>query len=317
MVAAFVGLLVALPAAGCGGDDDGGAGDRLLVVATTTQIEDMARVIGGGRVEVAGLLPANADAHDFEPTPRDVDRVADADLVLEHGLHLDTWAEDLVRESGTDATIVTVTAGIVPLNEEEEEHPEEATPGAGAEDEHEHEHGPEDPHVWFDVANAKVMAANIRDALIAADPDGRAEYEANAAAYLAELDALDAWIREQVATVPPENRKLVTTHDALGYYVRAYGFEYVGAIIPGIDTQAQPSAQETAALLDAIAAAGVKAIFTEASLNPDLARQIAEEARVTVVDDLYVDSLGPDGSGAETYIGMMRTNTTKIVEALR
>lgn len=288
---------------GCG-DDGGGDGDGTLVVATTTQIADMARNVAGDRARVASLLPANADAHDFEPTPRDVEQVADADLVLEHGLGLDTWIGDLIDESGTDATVAVVTEGI------------ETRAGAahdeGGDDDHD-----VDPHVWLDVANAKVMVAHIRDALVAADPDGAKAYEANAAKYLAELDALDGWIREQVATIPPEGRKLVTSHDAFGYYVRAYGFELIGAVIPSLDTQAQPSAQETAALIDRIRATGVKAIFTEASLNADLARQLADEAGIVVVDDLYSDSLGPDGSGAETYVGMMRTNTEKIVGALR
>lgn len=305
----LVGLLaVGAVAVACGGSDSAGgdasptvADGRLLVIATTTQIADMARQVAGERADVTGLLPANADAHDFEPTPRDVEKVADAGLVLEHGMHLDEWASRLVEQSGTAAQVVIVTTGIV------------GQPAAGGE----HDHDEDDPHVWLDVSNAKIMVANIRDALIAADPDGRAIYEANANAYLGELDELDAWIRAQVATIPEANRKLVTNHDAFGYFVHAYGFTFVGSIIPSLDTQAQPSAQEVDKLIDAIEAEGVKAIFTEASLNPDLARRIAEEAGVTVVDDLYADSLGPPGSGAETYIGMMRLNTTRIVEALR
>jgi ABC-type Zn uptake system ZnuABC Zn-binding protein ZnuA len=314
---AAITLFVVVFAAGCGGNDaDVGAtppGDGLVVVATTTQIEDMARQIAGERATVTGLMPANADPHDFEPTPGNIEKVADADLILEHGLHLDEWAEDLVEQSGTQATIAVVTERIVPIEGEAGEEHDEAEGAPEAEG----DHGGDDPHVWFDVANARVMVENIRSALIEADLDGRGDYEAGATAYLAQLDELDAWIREQVATVPAANRKLVTDHDAFGYYVRAYGFTFVGAVIPGLDTQSQPSAQETAELIDHIRAERVKAIFTTASLSPDLARQIADEAGVAVVDDLYGDALGPEGSGAETYVGMMRWNTTRIVEALR
>jgi ABC-type Zn uptake system ZnuABC Zn-binding protein ZnuA len=287
----------ALVLAGCGGNAEARG---LQVVATTTQIEDMTRQIAGDRAEVAGLLPANADAHDFEPTPQDVARVAGADLVLEHGMHLDVWADDLVDQSATDATIVVVTTGIPTIHSSDDEHDDM-----------------DDPHVWFDVANARIMTENIRDALIAVDPDGRAAYEANAAAYLSDLDELDAWIRQQVEMIPAGERKLVTNHDALGYFVRAYGFEYVGSVVPSMDSQSQPSARETAALIDTIKAEGVQAIFTEAALNPDLAGQVAAEAGVEIVNGLYGDSLGPVGSDAATYIGMMRANTTTIVEALR
>lgn len=286
-------LIVALVAACGDGGNDGEA--RLRVVATTTQIADLARQIAGERAEVLSLLPANADAHDFEPTPRDVERVSDADLILRHGLGLDDWIVTLIAESGSDAASVTVTEGITPLISD----------------------GKPDPHVWLDVAHAKVMVERIEEALVAADEEGAETYRANAARYQQELDELDRWIRQQIDTIPEANRGIVTTHDAIRYYVEAYGLRWVGAIIPSLDTQAQPTAQATAALVDRIRAEGVRAIFAEASLNPDLARQLASEAGVTVVDDLYIDSLGPEGSGAETYTGMMRLNTTKIVEALR
>jgi zinc/manganese transport system substrate-binding protein/manganese/iron transport system substrate-binding protein len=298
-------LLLSLALTACGNSsgasdsNSSAAPDALKVVATTTQIADMTRAIGGQLVKVNGLLPANADPHDFEPTPRDVGRIADARLVLEHGLKLDAWSGEMVKVSGTHATIVVVTSGVQTL----------------ASDEEGFDQG--DPHVWFNVANAKVMAANIRDALIAADPTHRDAYTTQAAAYLTQLDELDSWIRQQIATIPSENRKLVTTHDAFGYYVSAYGLELAGTVMPGLDTQAEPSAKSIAALVDTIRAQHVKAIFTEASLNPKLERQIADEAGVAIVDNLYGDALGPAGSGADTYIGMMRTDTTLIVDALR
>jgi ABC-type Zn uptake system ZnuABC Zn-binding protein ZnuA len=299
LVLAFLTLAACGNSSGSAPNGSGSVPDTLNVIATTTQIADMARQIGGTLVHVSSLLPPNVDPHDFEPTPRDVGHVADARLVLEHGLRLDAWSEAMVKESGTHATVVVVTTGVA----------------TRASAEHGYEQG--DPHVWFDVANAKLMAANIRDACIAADPAHRDAYMTQAAAYLAQLDELDGWIRQQIATIPPANRKLVTNHDAFGYFVAAYGLEFVGAVIPSLDSQAEPSAKDIARLVDTIRAQHVKAIFTEASLNPKLEQQIASEAGVAVVDNLYGDSLGPAGSGADTYVGMMRTDTTLIVNALK
>lgn len=298
-------LTGALVLGGCGPSTIA-TGDGVPVVATTTIIADMAQTVGGDRVDVRSLVPANADPHTYEPTPRAVGAVAQASVVLQHGMGLDVWITDMVRESGTKAQVVVVTDGVTTIDGE-----------AHSDDVTGHSHEGEDPHVWFDVANAKVMVGNVRDALITADPAGAAEYRGNAERYLSELDALDAWIREQIATIPESQRKIVTNHDAFGYYVDAYGLTLVGTIVPSLDAQAQPSARETAALIDDIRSEGVKAIFTESALNPALARRIAEDAGVRVVSDLYGDSLGPPGSGADTYIGMMRTDTTRIVGALR
>ncbi|HAX24982.1 MAG TPA: zinc ABC transporter substrate-binding protein [Thermomicrobiales bacterium] len=302
---AFVILLSAFALVSCGSPDAAGA-DSLSVVATTTIIADMARNVGGDRVTVRSLVPANADPHSFEPTPREIGAVARADVVLEHGMGLDAWVINMIDVSGTDAHVAVVTDRVTTI--EGEQHEEDASG---------HSHEGEDPHVWFDVANAQVMVANIRDALIAADPGSAEIYRANATRYQSELADLDRWIREQIATIPESQRKLVTNHDAFGYYVHTYGLTLVGTIVPSLDAQAQPSARETAALIDLIRAEGVRAIFTEAALNPTLARRIAEDAGVQIVSNLYGDSLGPAGSGADTYIGMMRTDTTRIVEALR
>lgn len=293
-------LVVSLVAA-CGDDDDSNAdagdGAGLAVAATTTIIADLARNVAGERASVTAIVPAGADPHDFEPTPADIEQIADADLILELGLGYDIWTGELIDQSGTDGAIVEVTTGIETI--------------VGGEDD-----SNVDPHVWFDAARVKVMVTNIRDALIEVEPDGRAAYETNAGAYLAELNELDGWIREQVATIPEADRKLVTSHDAFGYYVAAYGFEYVGTVIPSLDTQARASAQQIEALLELIAAEQVRAVFTETTVNPDLTEQIAREAGVEVVTTLFSDSLTDDGSDTDTYIGMMRHNTTAIVEAL-
>jgi ABC-type Zn uptake system ZnuABC Zn-binding protein ZnuA len=313
--AVLLGFVLALVAA-CGNDSDNGDAaptetrSGLNVVATTTIIADLARNVAGDRASVTAIIPAGADPHDFEPTPSDIDDIDDADLVLEHGLDYDSWAHNLVEQSGTDAVVAVVNDGVATIATETDEESHQV-------DGHDHEHGDVDPHVWFDVKNVKVMVADIRDALIEVDPPGKDAYEANCDAYLAQLDELDGWIHEQVATIPEANRKLVTSHEAFGYYVAAYGFEYVGSIVSSLDSQAQPSARQVDALLDLIEDEKVPAVFTEKTLNPDLARQIADEAGVKVVTDLYSDSLSDDqDSGATTYIEMMRHNTSVIVDAL-
>lgn len=308
-------LLVASMLIACGSNgrsDEATEGEaNLTVAATTTIIADLAYNVAGDRAAVTAIIPAGADPHDFEPTPADVEEIADADLVLEHGLGNDEWAHELIEQSGTEATVIEVTEGVATIQEDTQVDKDE-----GDEHEDEGDHGGTDPHVWFDVKNAKVMTTNIRDALVEADPDGRETYEANAETYLAELDELDGWIEEQVATIPEGDRKLVTSHEAFGYFVEAYGFEYVGAVVPSLDTRAQASAQQIDELLELIEAEDVRAIFTETTVNPDLTEQIAAEANIAVVTNLFSDSLSDDGSETDTYIGMMRHNTVAIVEAL-
>jgi zinc/manganese transport system substrate-binding protein/manganese/iron transport system substrate-binding protein len=300
--------MTALLVLGCSDDEDAG----FSVVATTTQIGDFARNVGGDDLNLTVLLDPNQDAHDFEPEPSQIRALANADLVLRNGIGLDTFVNKAVE--GVDAEVAVVTDRIqlrAGGGHEEEEGEEE-------EDEEAHEEaGGNDPHVWLSVANAKIMVENVRVALREADAANASLYDQNAQRYLAELDGLDASIRQQVATIPSACRKLVTNHEVLGYYAEAYGLEVVGSIIPGATTEAQPSASDVAGIVQRIRAAGVPAIFAETSVNPALIRQVGREAGVTVVDDLYGDSLGPAGSDGATYIQMMQSNTKKIVEALR
>jgi ABC-type Zn uptake system ZnuABC Zn-binding protein ZnuA len=269
----------------------------LKVVTTTPILADVARQIGGERVEVKSILPAGADPHDFEPAPEDIVAIEDAALVVEHGLDLDSWAADLVEAAGNkDVVVATDGVTVIPSGEDD------SAP---------------DPHVWFDPMNVKVMAANIASALAAIDPDGQVSYDARRDAYARQLDVLDQWIAAQIATIPLEQRKLVTNHDAFSYYVQRYGLMLVGSVIPSIDSRAEPSAKETADLIERIKAENVPAIFTETSINPELEEELAEQAKVAVVPGLYSDSLGEEGSGAETYIGMMIANTMLIASSLR
>ncbi|MGC1165732.1 MAG: metal ABC transporter substrate-binding protein, partial [Solirubrobacterales bacterium] len=300
----------ALLGAGCGGgsgDDDG----KLAVVATTTQIADFAREIGGEAVAVNQLLQPNSDPHDYEPRPDDVRTVADAKLVYASGDGLDDWAEEIVSDSGADAEIVDLGA-VAPIRlpgEGEEEH--------GHEDEHaaeEHHHDAKyDPHWWHDPRNAEAAVREIERSLVAADPSSKAEFRRNADAYVARLRALDAGTASCIDSVPAAERKLITDHDAFNYFAARYGIEVVGAVIPSQTTQAQPSAKELSELADTIEAEEVKAVFPESSLSPGVAEAIANQTGATADYTLYGDTLGPAGSDGATYLEMERANADAVV----
>lgn len=321
-LAAIAAVVVLGGATACGGDEaqrPGGAptaaaspasaADRLRVVTTIAQITALAREVGGERIELHGLVPPGADSHAFEPVAEDLVAIDGADLILRHGVGLDDWLDDTLS-AARDATVVTVTDGI-----------ELQLPALRIGDEHEGEdgaddHGDFDPHVWLDPERAKQMVDNIAEALAAADPAGADTYRANAAAYNAVLDDAAAEARALIDEIPEQDRKIVTNHDGFGYFAAAFGLEVVGAVIPSSTTGAEPSAQETADLLDIIEAQGVKAIFAESSVNSDLAETLARDAGVRIVDDLYVDALGEPGSGADTVDGVIVVNAQKVREAL-
>lgn len=295
--AAVLITVVAAVLASCGGS--GGpptSGEGIPVVATTTQIGALVREVSGGQVKLTVLLSAAADAHDYEPSPQSVKKLNQADLVLRNGLGIDSWLDATIKNAGGDARVVTVTDGI------------QVVTGKG---------GDPDPHVWHDPRNAKLMVDNIVAALTEADPPNAEVFSANGAAYKARLDDVDAEIRALIATVPAGNRKVVTDHDAFGYFLRAYDLEFVGAVIPSTAKEAQADARALAALEDLVREQGVKAIFAEAEVDPKVARELARDTRVRVVEGLFADSLGKPGSGADTVDGMLLTNARKIAEALR
>lgn len=272
---------------------------KIKVVATTTQVTALAKVVGGDYIELTGLLGAGVDPHEYEPTPGDVRTVADAQLVVENGVGLEKWLDKVIQNSGTRAPIIDTSKG-VQIRKGDEQEPQG------------------DPHIWHSVPNAIIMLNNIRDGLIQADPTNADYYKANAAACEKKLNDLDKYIMDQIASIPPANRKFVSNHDAFGYYVDRYGLTFVGSVIPSMDTSYEPSAKELADLIQAIKAQGVKAVFTESSVNPSLARQLAQDAGVKVVDGaLYGDTLGPPGSGADTLDGMLKINTDIIVSNLK
>jgi ABC-type Zn uptake system ZnuABC Zn-binding protein ZnuA len=293
--------LVAVLAAGCaGGDRPGGAGGdqgaALEVVATTTQVADFAEAVGGDRVRVTSLIRPNVDAHDYEPSPADLDAIARADVVLQNGVGLEEWLDDTIESAGFQGPVVDTSQGVTLRRDEG---------------------GEPDPHIWQDPRNAQRMAANVERALAAAEPAGASRFAANLDAYTRELRALDAEVARQIDSLA--NKKLVTNHDAFGYYIDRYGLELVGSVIPSADTSAELSGRDVRDLVARIKATRVKAIFTEASLPARAAETVAAEAGVKVVAGegaLYGDSLGPPGSDADTYVKMIRHNTATIVSAL-
>lgn len=303
-------LAAALGLAGC--SEDGGDSPP-EVVATTSQIGALVEEIAGDRLAVKTLMPAGVDPHDYEPSPQDVRDIGAAALVLRNGLGLDGFLDAVIAGSEAER-VVTVTEGIALRALAENEHAHEE---ADHEEEGEHEHGEFDPHVWQDPANVRVMVANIADALAAAFPDDADAFRERAEAYRARLDEVDAEIRALIDSIPLEQRKVISNHDSMRYFLDRYGLEFVGAVVPGMAHEAEPSPQDIAELEDLIRAEGVRAIFVEATMNPRVAEQIGADTGVTIVDDLYGDSLGEPGSGAETVDGMLLHNARRIVEALR
>ena len=298
---------VALPGlAACSeGSATSGASDgRLRVVATTTQTADLARVVGGDEVAVHGVLRPNVDPHDYEPSPADLDALARADVIVQNGVGLEEWFDDVVRSAEARGQVVDASRG-VDLRKGRGEEGEEVA----------------DPHIWHNPRNVMRMVTNIESALSSverAEPADQEAFRRNRESYVAALAALDAEIEAEVGAL--ENKKLVTNHDAVGYFVDRYGLEFVGSIIPSFDTQAELSARDVSDLVARIKDAGVKAVFSESSLPPRTAEAIGREAGVRVVageDALYGDTLGPAGSDGATYLSMMRHNARVIVDGLR
>lgn len=281
----------ALLVAGCGGteSDDG----ELHVVATTTQVGDFVRAVGGDAVVVDQVLRPNTDPHEYEPRPSDILAAAEADLVFAAGDGLDDWIEQVVSDSGSEATIVDLGAGVP-----------ERLPGESSGE----EASRFDPHWWHDPRNAEAAVAEIERRLVASEPARRRLFERNAAAYLAELRALDAGIASCMGSLPASRRKLVTDHDAFGYFAARYGIDVVGAVIPSQTTRAQPSAKDLSELADLIEREGVAAIFPESSLSADVAEAIAAQTGATAEYSLYGDTLGPPGSSGATYLTMEAAN---------
>ena len=273
------------------------AQDKLNVLATFSILGDFVKNVGGDRVEVATLVGPNSDAHVYAPAPADAKKVADAKVVIVNGLGYEGWMSRLAKASGSKAPVVVASKGV------------KERKAAGG-----HGHGGADPHAWQSVANAKVYVANIRDALIAADPAGKAAYEANAAAYLGKLDALDQDVKATVAAIPADRRKIISTHDAFGYFQQAYGVEFIAP--QGVSTEAEPSARDVARIITQVKKQKIPAVFLENIADPRLMERIAQESGARVGGKLYSDALTDAKGDAPTYLDMMRHNIKQISAAL-
>ncbi len=275
----------------------------LQVVATTSIVADVVQQIGGDAFTVTTLLPLGSDPHSFQPSPRDMTMVADAKVIFANGAGLEEFLQPLIDNAGATARVVEVSAGIQLLD---------APPG---ESEAGEAHSG-DPHTWVDPNNVLVWVENIQAALTELDPANAADYQANAERYKSDLQAMHAWIVEQVATIPPENRVLVTDHQVYGYFAERYGFEQIGAIIPGFSTISSASAKDVAAIESAIQAHKVQAVFVSESTSTTLIQRVSEDTGVALVR-LYHGSLSEPGGPADSYINMLRFNINAMVDALK
>ncbi len=291
----------------------------IKVLAVQTFLADIAQNVAGERVKVESLIPVGLDPHAFEPTPQDVKKIAESNVLILNGAGFEEWIEKTLENAGGERLVIEASAGLVMRepgeNEPGHEHGDERVDEEHASEGENHHEG--DPHFWFDPTLAVKYVENIRDGLIAADPDGKDTYTANAAAYTAKLTELDGWIKTQVEQIAAERRLMVTDHHTFGYFADRYGFTIIGAIIPSFSTGASPSAQELAGLIDLVKDAGAPAIFLESSSSPQLARQVAAETGVNVVTDLYTHSITEPGGKTPTYLNMMKHNVMVIVEALK
>jgi ABC-type Zn uptake system ZnuABC Zn-binding protein ZnuA len=262
---------------------------RPVILTSTSVLADLARNVAGDRVKTESLVPIGADPHAYQAAPSDVTRISKSGLLILNGLDYERFIQPLIENADGERTIVVASSGV---------------PARDA-----------DPHLWLDPTLVVRYVENIRDGLIQFDPEGETVYRANAESYIAQLKDLDAWIKEQVAQIPADQRLLVTNHEALGYFADRYGFVVVGAVVPSFSADAAPSAAQMAALIDSIKSSGAQAIFLGEVENPALAEQIANETGVKVVDDLYLETLTA-GPPAATYIDMMKHNVARIVSAL-
>ncbi len=317
------------------------AAEPLKVVATFSILGDMTEVIGGDRVDISTLVGPGGDLHVFNPTPRQAGAVAEADAIVMNGLRLEGWMERLVEASGYQGPVIVASRNVTPLHagHDDDDEVHAAEPGddshhahddehASHADEHEahaeeheahemheaHDHGVYDPHAWQDLANAVLYVEAIAEGLAAIDPDGAETYRENAAAYAAELQALDTEAKAEMAAIPEDGRTILTNHDAFAYFAKAYDLAFVSP--QGVSTEAEPSARDVAALVSQIRDAGIDAVFLENVADNRLVEQIADETGVVIGGELYADALsGPGGDGA-TYIAMMRHNFEALVKAL-
>ncbi len=307
--AAAAALIIVMAALGGCQRAPGGPRAGAPIIATESFLADMTRQIVGDRFAVRSLIPPGVEPHGFEPTPQDIASVTDARLIVANGAGLETFLARLIANAGGTCPVVEASRGLSSRTAREGEaaEGEARAPGAPAEP---------DPHFWLDPTLAVRYVENIRDAVIALDPSNVALYRRNAQGYITKLRELDRWIAKAVRSIPASDRRLVTNHESLGYFADRYGFRIVGTIIPSVSADAEPSARQLARLVDGLRSAGVRAVFLETGSNPKLARQVAQEAGIRVVTELYTHSLSDPAGPAPTYLAMMEQDVKIIVSAL-
>jgi ABC-type Zn uptake system ZnuABC Zn-binding protein ZnuA len=309
----------------------------IKVLAVETFLADIAQNVAGERLKVDALLPIGADPHSFEPTPADVTKVADHNVLIINGAGVEEFLDEMLHNAGRAHKVIDASAGLSARAAREGEaaetdeghehhgaghhgeydHHHEGAKEQEAEHHHEGHHQESDPHFWLAPGNVVKYVENIRDGLSQADPDGAGLYAANAEKYIAKLKGLDQWIADQVQQIPADRRFLVTNHESFGYFADRYGFKIIGTIMPSVSTGASPSAQQMVELIERIKKTGARAIFLETGTNPQLASQIAKEADIKVAKELYTHSITEPGGPAPNYLMMMQYNTTAIVNALK
>jgi zinc/manganese transport system substrate-binding protein len=274
------------------------AQERIGVVATFSILADLVKNVGGERVDVTPLVGPDADAHVYSPSPADSRRIAAAKIVFANGLGYEGWMDRLVKAAGRNVNLVVVTRGIA------------ARRGGDS-----HGHGGSDPHAWQSVANAKIYVTNIRDALSKVDPAGRDAYDKSAAEYLAKLDALERELKAAIGAIPADRRRIITTHDAFGYFGAAYGVEVIAP--QGVATEAEPSARDVARIIGQIRRQKIPAVFLENITDDRQLRRIAEESGAKIGGRLYSDALSAPSGPAGSYVDMMRSNLRQLQQALQ
>jgi zinc/manganese transport system substrate-binding protein len=284
------------------------AQERVKVIASFSILADLVKNVGGDRVDLSVLVGPGSDAHVYAPTPADARKVAEARLVVVNGLGFEGWLDRLIKAAGGKATVVVATKGIK-ARKAADDHDHDRKHGK------KHDHDDDvDPHAWQHVVNVKTYVANIRDALAKADPAGAETYKANAAAYSAKLDALQKEVRAAVAKIPAARRKIITNHDAFGYFQAAYGVKFIAP--QGVATEADPSARDVARIISQVKRQKIPAVFLENISDPRLMQRIAKETGAKIGGTLYSDALTASDGPAPTYIDMMRHNLGTLVGAL-
>ncbi len=300
-------LLLFLVLCLAGSANEARAEKKVKVIASFSILGDMVGNVGGDRVEVTTLVGPNGDAHVYQPTPAAAKAVGSANLVVVNGLGFEGWMDRLIQTSGYKGPIVVASRGIKPremTTEEEEEHEQGAK--------HEHKI---DPHAWQNLSNGLIYVENIAKGLSSVDPDGTAIYQANTDAYEAKLADLDRWVKAEFAGIPKPKRRMITSHDALGYFGAAYGITILSSM--GVSTESEPSAGGIARLIKQVRQEKITAVFIENVTDPRLMEQVAKESGVKLGGELYSDALSKPGEAAPTYIDMFKNNVTKIVAAMR